>query len=79
MTKRAIRASALALVLALAPAAALADAPSLKISPAMAKFEAGLHKQTGDIAIPGANATLHLGDRYYFIPADQAATVLTKV
>jgi uncharacterized membrane-anchored protein len=75
MTKYAI----LALALAVAPTAARADAPPQRITPEMAKFEAGLHKQSGDIAIPGANATLHLGDRYYFIPADEAATVLTKV
>ena len=73
---------ALALALVLAPAATWADAPqaqSQKIPPELVKFEAGLHKQSGDVAIPAANATLHLGDRYYFIPADEAATVLTKV
>jgi uncharacterized membrane-anchored protein len=79
MTKFAIPASAMAFALLVAPVATLADAPPVKISPEMEKFEAGLHKQSGDIAIPGANATLHLGDRYYFIPADEAATVLTKV
>jgi len=82
MTRQGISASALALVLGLAPIAAQADTPQAqpqKIPPELAKFEAGLHKQGGDVAIPAAHATLHLGDRYYFIPADEAATVLTKV
>lgn len=50
-----------------------------KISPEMVQFEKSLHKQTGDVSIPEAHAKLHLGDRYYFIPADEAKTVLTKV
>ena len=50
-----------------------------KISPEMVQFEKSLHKQTGDVSIPDAHAKLHLGDRYYFIPADEAKTVLTKV
>lgn len=70
-------ASAAALALASASATA-ADAPA-KLPPEAVKFEAGLHKQTGDVAVPGAKATLHLGDRYYFLGADEARTVLTKV
>lgn len=50
-----------------------------KISPEMVQFEKSLHKQTGDVSIPEAHVKLHLGDRYYFIPADEAKTVLTKV
>lgn len=42
-------------------------------------FEQGLHKQTGDVVIAPAKATLHLGDRYYFLPADDAKKVLTQV
>ena len=70
----------LASVLA-APAGAQNDtaAAGPKISPEMVQFEKSLHKQTGDVAIPEAHAKLHLGDRYYFIPADEAKTVLTKV
>jgi uncharacterized membrane-anchored protein len=82
MTKHGISAGALALALAFAPVAAGADATpqqAPQISPELVKFEASLHKQSGDVAIPAAHATLHLGDRYYFIPADEAATVLTKI
>ena len=42
-------------------------------------FENGLHKQTGDVVIAPAKATLHLGDRYYFLPAEDAKKVLTQV
>jgi len=79
-----ISASALALGLALSlavPAGAQNDsAPTAqKISPEMLQFEKSLHKQTGDVSIPAAHAILHLGDAYYFLPADEAKTVLTKV
>jgi uncharacterized membrane-anchored protein len=37
---------------------------------------AKLHPQFGDVAVPGAGATLHLGKSYYFLPADQARLVL---
>lgn len=73
--------SALALAtVACAPAAA--DAPPMptpKVPAELIAFERGLHKQTGDVAIPQAKATLHLGDRYYFLPADEARQVITKV
>jgi len=69
---------ALAIGLLLAsPGGAVPAAP--KIPPEMLQFEKSLHKRTGDIAIPEAHATLHLGDRYYFLPADEAKAVLTKV
>ncbi|WP_320453446.1 DUF2167 domain-containing protein [Sphingomonas sp. CFBP8993] len=42
-------------------------------------FEQGLHKQTGDVVIGPAKATLHLGDRYYFLPAEDAKKVLTQI
>jgi len=77
-----ISASVMALGLALAaPAGAQNDsAPAgQKIPPELLQFAKSLHKQTGDVAIPQAHATLHLGDRYYFLPADEAKTVLTKV
>lgn len=60
-----------------APAAA--EVQAQRIPPELAAFEAHLHKQTGDVAIPAAHAQLHLGNRYYFIPADEAKTILTKV
>jgi uncharacterized membrane-anchored protein len=37
-----------------------------------------LHPVTGDVSIPGANAVLHLGRDYYFLPADEARVVLTE-
>ena len=39
---------------------------------------ARLHPQTGDIRLPGANAVLHLGRDYYFLPASEARIVLTE-
>ena len=79
-----ISASVVALGMALAltvPAGAQNEtAPAgQKIAPELLQFEKSLHKQTGDVAIPQAHATLHLGDRYYFLPADEARAVLTKV
>lgn len=47
--------------------------------PELIAFERGLHKQTGDVAIPGAKAVLHLGQHYYFIGPAEAAQVITKV
>jgi uncharacterized membrane-anchored protein len=44
----------------------------------VARVSARLHPQTGDIRIPGANAVLHLGEDYYFLPADEARLVLTE-
>ena len=41
-------------------------------------ISARLHPQTGDIRIPAANAVLHLGRDYYFLPADEARIVLTE-
>jgi uncharacterized membrane-anchored protein len=34
------------------------------------------HPQHGDISIPAANTTLHLGDSYYFLNADEARRVI---
>ena len=36
------------------------------------------HPQTGDVAIPAASVTLHLGRRYYFLGADEAKRVLKE-
>ena len=42
------------------------------------QIEAGLHPQTGVVAIPGGHASLNLGDRYYFLPAAEAKRVLSE-
>lgn len=48
--------------------------------PAEAKaFLASLHPQTGDVRVPEAKAVLHLGERYYFLPAAEAKRVLVDV
>jgi uncharacterized membrane-anchored protein len=36
------------------------------------------HRQTGDVRIPEANVTLHLGTRYYFLKKDEAKQVLKE-
>jgi len=93
--KKRIGVSALALAALLyagAPAAviakgdpkATADASSVsakpqKIPPELLALEKGLHKQTGDVRIPEAKAVMHLGDRYYFLPANEAKDVLIRV
>lgn len=38
-----------------------------------------LHPQTGDVAVPGTEATLRLGEAYYFLPAEEARKVLVDV
>lgn len=59
---------------------ASAESPIIaKVPPELIAFEKELEKRTGDIAIPEAKATLHLGDRYYFLGAEQARQVITKV
>jgi uncharacterized membrane-anchored protein len=40
------------------------------------KIAQGLHPQYGDVKVGVAGATLHLAKDYYFIPADQARSVL---
>jgi uncharacterized membrane-anchored protein len=42
-------------------------------------FEKGLHKQTGDVSVPAANAVLHLGTKYYFLGPDEARRVLVDL
>ncbi len=69
-----------------APAAEKAKAPAVMI-PAEAdippelrarleSIAARLTPQSGDIRIPSANAVLHLGENYYFLPAEQARAIL---
>lgn len=44
-----------------------------------AAFVKSLHKQTGDVTIPAANAVLHLGTKYYFLGPDEAKKVLVDL
>lgn len=62
-------------LLAAAPAVAQ-HAPTVAQARAVEK---SLHPQTGDVAIPAAGATLHLGRDFYFLPAAEAKRVLTEV
>lgn len=77
--KTRISAGVLALGLALAAPAGAKPVAAPRIAPELLAFEQGLHKQSGDVAIPAAHALLHLGDHYYFLPAEEAKQVLTKV
>ena len=44
----------------------------------MRGIAARLRPQRGDVRIPGAEAVLHLGQNYYFLPPDEAKLVLTE-
>lgn len=71
---------ALAAALLTAPVRAGQPTPQQQQA-AMKKMEAlvtALHPATGDVAIPQANAALHLGKDYYFLPPDQAKRVLVE-
>jgi uncharacterized membrane-anchored protein len=57
-----------------APAESETDALRARVE----SIESRLHPQTGDIRLPGANAVLHLGQDYYFLPADEARLVITE-
>lgn len=57
-----------------APAEPNADSAGARVE----SIESRLHPQTGDIRLPNANAVLHLGQDYYFLPADEARLVLTE-
>jgi hypothetical protein len=59
------------------PREAVANAPA--IPPEMRALEKNLHPQKGAVRIPEAKAVLNLGESYYFLPAAEAKTVLTKV
>lgn len=86
MTRASLYASSAALLLMCAePQVAHAQAPAANEQQAEAAAEAkfaaiekGLHPQTGTVTIPGANARLELGTRYYFLPATEAKRVLTE-
>ncbi|MCT8001733.1 DUF2167 domain-containing protein [Sphingomonas sanguinis] len=84
MNLRGTRAIAVALMLTVAcwSGGAMAADPTPAAHNAEAQiraFEQGLHKQTGDVVVGLAKATLHLGDRYYFLPAEDAKKVLTQI
>jgi uncharacterized membrane-anchored protein len=79
------------LVLLLGLAVALAIPPALATPPAapegnaaqsanpqFRRIEAQLHPVHGDIRIPGANAVLHLGEDYYYLPAAEARMIITE-
>ena len=57
--------------------AALAEMPD-EVRAKVLEFEASLHPQSGNVQVPGAHATLKLGDDYYFLPAADARRVLTE-
>ena len=72
----------------LAVVAAFTLVPALRAQPApsneqamearIRNINAQLHPVTGDIRIPEANAVLHLGEDYYFLPPNEAQLVLTE-
>jgi uncharacterized membrane-anchored protein len=71
---------ALAAALAFVPPAAAqnAQADEAELQRRIQNISSRLHPVTGDVRIPGANAVLHLGDDYYFLPASEARVVLTE-
>jgi len=69
----------LPLAAALLAVPAQAQAPTAEQAARIAKIEAlqkDLHPATGDVRITGAEAVLHLGKDYYFLPAAEARRVL---
>jgi uncharacterized membrane-anchored protein len=87
-TSVALRLAAAGLILCAVPAlsadpvgpaakAALAEMPD-DVRAKVLQFEGSLHPQGGAIQVPGAHATLKLGDNYYFLPAADAKRVLTE-
>lgn len=75
-----LMASALALAATgISTGVAVAD-PVPSVAPTdQAAFEKRLHKRTGDVVVPGTDATLHLGSKYYFLDAGEAKDVLVKL
>lgn len=58
------------------PTAAPRPTTPAELEAMLRRVAAQLTPQTGDIRIPSANAVLHLGEDYYFLPAAQARLVL---
>lgn len=55
--------------------------PTAEQAALIAKFQdiaKALHPQFGDVKLAGANATLHLGKAFYFLPADQARRIIVE-
>jgi len=80
--RKTIAAGMLLLAASAVPAGvALADpVPTPLAAPAgQAAFVKSLHKQTGDVTIPTADAVLHLGSKYYFLDAAEAKKVLVDI
>jgi uncharacterized membrane-anchored protein len=71
--------AAIGLVMA-APAAAQQDpVPTPQQAAQAQKMRAileSLHPVSGDVALPGASATLHLGKDFYYLPPDEARKVI---
>lgn len=68
-----------AFILPSALSAAQPAAPGEETSEArVRRIAAQLHPVSGDVRIPQANAVLHLGEGYYFLPANEARLVLTE-
>ena len=57
--------------------ATLAELPE-DVRAKVLQFEASLRPQSGTIQVPGAHATLKLGEGYYFLPAADAKRVLVE-
>jgi uncharacterized membrane-anchored protein len=57
--------------------AALAEMPA-DVRAKTLEFEKSLHPSSGTVSVPGAHASLELGDKYYFLPAADAKRVLTE-
>lgn len=77
------RLMAVAAALFLSPVAAVPAAPTATATAEDSearsrRIAAQLHPVTGDVRIPQANAVLHLGEDYYFLPAQEARLVLTE-
>ncbi|WP_114228871.1 MULTISPECIES: DUF2167 domain-containing protein [Sphingomonas] len=57
-------------------AGANASEPTAQEKAAAARFEQSLHPQSGSITVPGAQASLNLGDRYVFYAPDEARRII---
>jgi uncharacterized membrane-anchored protein len=67
------------LVTAVPAAAQQPQAPSAQEQAAAKKLKAildSLHPVSGDVAVPAANAVLHLGKDFYYLPPDEARKVI---
>jgi len=72
---------ALAVMLILAPALAAQTPPpgqpdAKAVAAQVRRISEQLHPVHGDVRVAGANAMLHLGQDYYFLPANEARIVL---